>query len=90
MFTKGPWELHDMEPNTVVTVKKPGVPIADCNSRYTENGENEANATLTAAAPCLFEVLEGAKEFLADPGSAEEMIDLERKIDKALAKARGE
>ena len=63
--------FHDMEPNIIVTRQKPGIAIADCNSRSLTEDINEANARLIAKAPEMHELLErltGLGASLCQPG----------------------
>ena len=60
--TLGPWMLHDMEENTIVTVQKPGQFVALADGGRNSPEVNNANACLIAAAPDLLAALQSQIE----------------------------
>ena len=69
--TPRPWEFHDMEANTIVTVQKPGQPVALCDAHNLSDDENHANAALIVAAVNSYEEL---REALEDTAEALELL----------------
>ncbi len=56
------WMLHDMECHVVVTTKKPGRIIANCDCRYNSDEDNAAHARMAMAAPDLLAALRALRD----------------------------
>ena len=92
--TPGPWIVHhDGNYPTVRKVIRAGHHSPVCGPIHgymysaEERGEQAANARLIAAAPCLLDALEKARNTLAGCGMANIAADI---CDAAIAKARGQ
>ena len=103
-FTPGPWKLHPKN-DYIFSFKRLDDwenprPICSPAVVYKENEENEANAYLIAAAPDMYEELERARdvfrfyqshhEFKGGTDKAIRNKEIADRIDRLLAKARGE
>jgi hypothetical protein len=100
-FTPGPWEVE--EDTTLIWARDGGVngtPVARCETQFRQWGRNvpmeehEANANLIAAAPDLYEALNGAP-LPSTLGNVESHYErfyewYNNVACPALAKARGE
>jgi hypothetical protein len=91
--TPGPWELR--EPNCPDGPHKYGIQqindgwtVADINSDI-EQGEEEANARLIAAAPEMLEALEGLLSEMRD-GQDSPSLGAMQKVYAAVCKAKGD
>ena len=97
--TPGPWHLSECATQTTRAgiVSVDGLHITDVNGYGMTDSQNQANATLLAAAPAMYEALQQAQELLRSL-VAEEMIhttELQRvgncqaTMWQALAQAEG-
>jgi hypothetical protein len=96
-FTPGPWKIYRASNGSMlgIGVDRPNdedhaAGVTDAyGGLWGSGGEKEANARLIAAAPDLYEALEYARTNMGDPVPVSRR-HVARKVDAALAKARGE
>ena len=96
--TPGPWHLSECATQTTRAgiVSVDGLHITDVNGYGMTDSQNQANATLLAAAPAMYEALLWAKQYLRMPNfhhdnsyNAEQWAGDYNKLCEALAQAEG-
>lgn len=92
MYTKGEWKALKYE-HFLIIGEDGGVIAIVHKPHHPDTGEELANAHLISSAPELYEVLREAQGYIARKemyAGVQDRTELEVKIIKALAKARGE
>ena len=85
-FTPGPWNVIDC---AGLEVEADGISICEIWQRGDEDQE-QANARLIAAAPCLLAALQACNEALSYMSEYDIPITLPEQVKAALKKATGE
>ena len=91
-YTKGPWQVTGTTVFAGGDYRKLICEAYDPDNRLHSTPVAEANASLIAAAPLLYDALKEAMAYIRLPEYAlfvEPGITLEQKLNKALAKAEG-
>ena len=99
-FTPEPWEWNDdqwggehLEWRYDSLTGADGTPVLELFSEYCDDSGmllSEANASLIAAAPDMYDVLISLKESMDGFFTDEDSMSLWDEVDRILAKARGE
>jgi hypothetical protein len=84
--TPGPWNIFQ---SIGLEVEADGIPICEIWQRGDEDQE-QANARLIAAAPCLLAALQACNEALSYMSEYDIPITLPEQVKAALKKATGE
>ena len=94
-FTPAPWHVRTGDEAKTVYAVTPAdeeLPICTAHHQYVEDAEYDANASLIAAAPELYEALEAIERAIHDRNyfAIESAFDAGGFARAALAKARGD
>ena len=91
--TPGPWHLSECATQTTRAgiVSVDGLHITDVNGYGMTDSQNQANATLLAAAPAMYEALQTLVEYLSTQVPADTLDDWKHVFAarQALAQAEG-
>ena len=91
--TPGPWHLSECATQTTRAgiVSVDGLHITDVNGYGMTDSQNQANATLLAAAPAMYEALKAALDYYRGVFTGNTVTDemMSSKLEQALAQAEG-